>query len=201
MSQDPYLPGETVWGEVKPEDGEIIDLYFQRNEEAVRLTDRWYGRDVFRLSFRILENREDAEENRNDTWLKAWRSIPPTRPHSLAAWLLKVCRNLALGRLDWKRAVKRNAEIVELSDEMEECIPDARVEERIREEELEHLINRFLKTLPQDQRNILLRRCFQLEPVSEIARDFGFSEGKVSTILWRVRGKLKAYLEKEGIWV
>ena len=199
MSQKSVFPDSGLREETRLSDEQIIELYFRRDEEAVRLTDRFYGGDVFRLSYRILESREDAEENRNDTWMRTWQSIPPVRPRFFPAWLLKICRNLALGRLEFRNAKKRNAAIVELTDEMEACIPDNRLEEQAAEAELEGIINAFLKTLPKEQRNILLRRCFLMEPVSEIARSFGYSEGKVSTILWRAKGKLKTYLEKEGI--
>ena len=176
----------------------ILDLYFDRDEDAISLTDKKYGPNIYRLSYRILADREDADENHNDTLLKTWRTIPPVRPLSLLAYLLRICRNTALNRLDWKKAKKRRATVVALSEEMEMCIPDNRSEEEISRRELERLINAFLMSVPEDQRNIFLRRFFSMEPVSHIAESFDFSEGKVSTILWRLKKRLRDFLETEG---
>ena len=179
-------------------DEAIIGLYFDRDEDAIRLTDQRYGANIYRLSYRILADKEDADENRSDTLLKTWRTIPPVRPLSLLAYLLHLCRNTALNRLDWKKAKKRGATVVALSEEMEMCIPDNRSEEEIDRRELERLINAFLKSVPEDQRNIFLRRFFSMEPVSQIAESFDFRAGKVRKILWRLKKKLKVYLETEG---
>ena len=182
------------------DDREIISLYNRRDEEAIRETDAEYGKQVYGLSYRILENREDAEENKDDTYLQAWRTIPPTKPVSLLAYLLKICRNYALNRIDWKHAKKRHAEIVELSDELANCIPDNRVEE-FSAAETGRLISMFLRRLPAEQGDILLRRCFSLESIPMIAQSYGYSETKVRSILFRTRKQLKEYLESEGIQV
>ena len=105
-------------------DDEIIALYFRRDEDAIRQTELAYGGKLYNLSYRLLWNREDAEESVSDTYMKAWENIPPTKPTFFYAYLAKICRFLAMGKLDWNNAAKRKAEVVELSDEMENCIPD-----------------------------------------------------------------------------
>ena len=112
------------------EDTKIIELYFARSEEAICQTDAAYGRKLFSLADRILQNDEDSEEAVSDTYMKTWETIPPHRPTYLFAYLAKICRHFALGKLDWKKAAKRNAEVVSLTEEMSLCIPDRRREAR-----------------------------------------------------------------------
>ena len=106
------------------DDESIIHLYFLRDEEAIRQTDAAYGRRLLALASRILLDPQDAEEAVNDTYLKAWEMIPPQKPLFFYAYLAQICRHLAMNKLDWKTAEKRNAQVVSLSDEMELCIPD-----------------------------------------------------------------------------
>ena len=106
------------------EDEEIIALYFARNTEAIKYTSDKYAGRLKALAERPLGSKEDAEECVNDTLFNAWNSIPPNKPDFLSAYLSKICRNLALNRIDWNTAKKRNAVVVELTEEMEKCIPD-----------------------------------------------------------------------------
>lgn len=180
-------------------DGQIIELFFQRNELAISETAVAYGGKLFALAHRILLNQEDAEENVSDTYLKAWETIPPTRPVFFYAYLSKICRFLAFGRLDWKNAAKRKAEIVELTAEMELCIPDLQQERKLETQELGGLINAFLGTLNEDSRKVFLRRYWYMDSIAEIAQRFGMSESNVKTKLLRTRNALRNYLSKEGI--
>lgn len=183
------------------EDEKILALYFARNEQAVRETDAAYGHRLFSLSNRILNNREDAEESVSDTYLETWKSIPPKRPRYFYAFLAAICRNLSLNRLDWRKAAKRNAEIVSLTQEMELCIPDSRREGQLDAQELRRILEGFLESLPKESRLIFLRRYLYVDTVAEIAARYGISESKVKTQLHRTRKKLYACLEKEGIQV
>ena len=106
------------------EDANIIELYFARNENAIQQTDAVYGRKLYCLADRILHDPQDSEEAVNDTYMKTWDTIPPNRPAYFYAYLAKICRHFALGKLDWKAAAKRKAEVVSLTDEMALCIPD-----------------------------------------------------------------------------
>lgn len=183
------------------EDRQIIDLYFRRDEEAISQTAAAYGGKLYSLAYRILQLREDAEESVNDTYLKAWESIPPQRPVFFYAYLSKICRFLAFGKLDWRNAAKRKAEIVELSAEMELCIPDQRWERQAESEEIGRLLNDFLETLPEESRLIFMRRYWYADSVAEIAKRYKMGESKVKTRLFRTRNALHAFLEKEGFTV
>ena len=181
------------------EDRKIIELYFARNEEAIRHTDDTYGRRLFQLANNIVKNDLDAEESVSDTYLKAWETIPPQRPTYFFAYLAKICRHFALGRLDWKNAAKRKAEVVALTQEMELCIPDKAGDRALEGKELGRILNAFLKTLTPENRIVFLRRYWYVDTVAEIAVRYGISEGAVMTRLSRTRAKLQTYLEKEGI--
>ena len=180
-------------------DDEIIALYFRRDEDAIRQTELAYGGKLYNLSYRLLWNREDAEESVSDTYMKAWENIPPTKPTFLYAYLAKICRFLAMGKLDWNNAAKRKAEVVELSDEMENCIPDLSREMQIQSQELGALLNEFLGTLSPENRQIFMRRYWYAESIAEIAQRFHLGESNVKTKLMRTRNALRSFLEKEGI--
>lgn len=137
----------------------------------------------------------------SDTYMKAWETIPPQRPNYLFAYLAKICRNCALGRLEWLSAGKRNAEIVELTREMELCIPDMAHQRKLEGEELGRLLNVFLDSLSRDSRLIFLRRYWYADSVQDIAFRYAISESKVKTQLHRTRNKLRIFLAKEGITV
>ena len=183
------------------EDAKIIELFFQRNEQAVKETDTAYGRKLYVLSNNILNNREDAEESVSDTYMETWKSIPPKRPKYFYAFLASICRNMSFNRLDWRMAAKRNAEVVALTQEMELCIPDSRQEVDMDRRELKRLLESFLETLSKESRLIFLRRYLYVDTVSEIAARYGISESKVKTQLHRTRAKLHTYLSKEGMKV
>lgn len=182
-------------------DSQIIELYWARNEEAIAQTDAAYGKKLHTLADRIVRNFEDAQECVNDTYFKTWQTIPPQRPNYFFAFLAKICRNLALGVLDWKSAAKRKGELVSLTAEMEQCIPDPAHARRLEGEEIGKLLNRFLEGLSYENRVIFLRRYWYLDTIAEIADRYGMSQSKVKTQLHRTRAKLHAFLEKEGIRV
>lgn len=183
------------------EDAQIIELYWQRNEQAITQTQNAYGRKLHVLADRILSSHEDAEESVSDTYLKAWQTIPPQRPVYFFAYLAKICRNFALGRLDWRNAAKRQADIVSLTAEMELCIPDRGVPDAMDAQYLGHVLNRFLAETDRESRMIFLRRYWYADSVAQIAARYGISQSKVKTRLHRTRNQLRACLEKEGIAV
>jgi len=181
------------------EDRAIIELYWKRDETAIRETDAAYGDRLQELSRHILDSREDARECVNDTYLKTWETIPPQRPNFFFAFLSKICRYISFGRLDWNNAAKRRADLVALTEELERCIPDRRVQDQLEARELGRILSAFVSTLPKDSRLIFLRRYWHLDTTEEIAKKYGFSVSKVKTQLHRTRAKLHAYLEQEGI--
>ena len=183
------------------DDNQIIALFFQRNEDAIRQTDSVYGSRLFRISQNILHCQEDAQECVSDTYLRTWNAIPPTRPSSLFAFLARVCRNLSLTRLDWAMASKRKAELVALTQEMEQCIPDSRRDNSMEAKELGRLLNAFLETQSRENQMVFVRRYWFGDSPREIAERYGIKEGALIARLHRLRKKLAAYLEKEGISV
>lgn len=183
------------------EDAKILDLYFARDEDAIRETDTVYGKRLHTLAKNILQNREDAEESVNDTYAEVWKSIPPRRPKYFFAFLASICRHLSLNRVDWKQAAKRRAQVVPLTEEMENCIPDAAHERQMEAKELGKLLDLFLESLPKDSRLIFLRRYWYVDSVPEIAARYGMTESKVKMQLSRTKEKLRLFLEQEGIYV
>lgn len=180
------------------EDRAILELFWARDERAIEETHRAYGGRLHGLALRILHDEGGAEESVNDTYLKAWENIPPQRPDHYFPWLAQVCRRIAFGRLDWDNAAKRRAQVVELTAEMEQCIPDRCAQGEWEARELGRMLTAFLDGLPPESRRFFLRRYWFAESVGEIAHSCGVSEGKVKTSLYRTRRKLKTYLEKEG---
>ena len=181
------------------EDSKIIELFLARNEDAIKHTDDTYGRRLYHLADNIVHNGQDAEESVSDTYLKAWDTIPPQKPRHFFAYLAKICRNFALKKLDWKNAEKRRAEVVSLTQEMEMCIPDQSRDREMAAKELGMVLDRFLRTLTQENQMIFLRRYWYVDTIAEIAVRYGISESAVQMRLNRTRAKLCTYLEKEGI--
>ena len=182
-------------------DNEIIQLFFTRNEDAIQQTADRYGASLTRLSENILRNREDAQECVNDTYMRAWDSIPPRRPSLLSALLAAITRNLALDRYKRDRARKRGGGQVELAlDELGECLPGGQSEEAFIENRvLTEALNRFLASLPEQSRKIFMLRYWYLCSVGKIAQSLGLSESGVKMSLLRTRRQLKTMLQKEGI--
>lgn len=183
------------------EDTKIIELYWARNEQAIRETDAVYGKKLHTLADNIVKNYEDAEESVNDTYFTTWNTIPPTRPNYFFAYLAKICRNFAFGRLDWNNVAKRKADIVTLTAEMELCIPDKRIQWQAEGEEIGRLLDQFLKSLTTENRLYFMRRYWYADSIAEIAARFGVSESKIKVRLHRTREKLRTFLEKEGVEV
>ena len=183
------------------EDNQIIDLYFARSEAAIAQTAAKYGNYCYRIADNILSSREDAQECVNDTYLAAWNAMPPKRPGILSAFLGKITRNISLDR--WKRraARKRGGGEAALSlEELDECLTGGQSPEReVERRELLRAINRFLDTLPETQRDIFVCRYWYLDSIEDIGARLGYSQSKVTTILFRLRKKLAAHLEKEGL--
>ena len=181
------------------EDKEIIQLYWDRQEQAIRETEAKYGGKLDALAYRIVNTHEDSQECVNDTYFTAWNTMPPQWPEFLFAYLAKICRNASLGRLDWLNAAKRKAEVVTLTREMELCIPDRSQDRHLEGKELGELLNRFLGTISRENRMIFLRRYWFADSIQEIAGRYGMSQSKVKTSLHRTRTKLSAFLAKEGV--
>lgn len=181
------------------EDSRIIELYWQRSEDAIAASNEKYGEHCYIIAQRILCQSEDSRECVNDTWLRAWNSIPPCRPDSLKAFLGAITRRLALDRWRRDRAEKRGGgEMPLVLEELKDCVASpACVEREAEEGELAELLDRFLVSLSKEARIIFLQRYWYLCSVKQIARHRGISESGVKMSLLRSRRKLKALLDKE----
>ena len=184
------------------EDREIIDLYFARAESALEETSKKYGSILTHISENILKDSQEAGECFNDVLLGAWTQIPPAKPDNLFAYLAKSIRYISFGRLDYHNAEKRHAEIVELSAELENShLVSGSSNTDMDEKELSELVSAFLKERSYEQRVVFLRRYWYGDSIDEIADIMGITKGKVKSILFRMRNKLKEYLEKEGVYL
>ena len=185
------------------EDEEIVELYIKRDENAIRHTQRKFGKRILNISKNITGSDLTAEEVENDTYLRAWENIPPTEPRTyLFAFLARIARNLSISICRERSALKRSVMLVELSDEMEECLPSKfNVEDAAEGNMLMELINEFLFSKDEEKRNIFMRRYWYLDSVNAIAKRFGISESKVKTSLFRMRTELREFLEIRGIRV
>ncbi|NMA95852.1 MAG: sigma-70 family RNA polymerase sigma factor [Clostridiales bacterium] len=184
------------------EDEKIVDLFWQRSELAIARAESRYSRYLYSISYRILQNREDAEECVNETFLRAWNAIPPARPSILRTYLGRITRNISLNYLEKMNALKRGGNQVDIIlSELEECIPSIQmdIEEILNERAVIDVINNFLKGLSKDQRKVFVRRYWYGSKIKAIGKDYGFTESKVKSILFRLRKGLKRKLEKEGI--
>ncbi len=182
-------------------DREIVKLYFARNEQALRETEKQYGKYCHYIANNILSDSFYADEVVNDTYLRLWNSIPPAEPDPLRPYVGTISRNLALDKLKHLNAEKRNEDGVPLIlEELEECIPSGDGEEAD-ETTLRELLDSFIASLSKRKRVVFMRRYWYAMTVGEIAEELSVTEGSVKTMLSRTRRKLREFLEKEGITI
>ena len=184
------------------DDNEILNLFRERQEQAIRETQTKYGRLCLRVAEGILSDEGESEECVNDTWLRAWNAIPPEWPARLSAWLARVTRNLAISRLRRRHAQKRGGEQhAALLDELAECVPGGADPQReLESRELSGYIDRFLEGLKKEERDLFVARYFFAASPAELQQRTGWSAGKIQSMLQRTRRKLKNYLQEEEIW-
>ena len=183
-------------------DKKIIALYQARDEQAVEMTDRHYGSFSRTLSYRILHSHEDAEECVNDSYMRLWETIPPTVPESLKAYLGRIVRNVSLTLFRKKKAEKRDEDATVLLSELEDCIPaDNNVEQALEHTLLVQLLEKWLKDEKEMNRKLFVLRYWYGESLGELAEHFHLAESKVADRLYRMRSRLKKYLEREGVSV
>lgn len=181
------------------DDSGIIDLYWKRSEQAIQETDIKYGKLCMHLARNILVNVEDAEECVNDTYFGAWNAMPPVRPNVLCAFIMRITRNLALKKIEYNTAQKRNPEVEVSLTELDDCISGIEnVEHQYEAEVLAKHISDFLRAQDYISRNVFIRRYWFYDSICDIAVRFSMSESKVKSMLFRARNKLKTHLVKEG---
>ena len=184
----------------KMDDGKIIDLYIKRDEMAILYTRSKYGEKLKRIAMNLLRDFRTAAALENDTYLKTWQRVPPDEPRSyFFTYLSRIIRFDTIDVLRKMNRDRRTLQFVELTEEMESCIPSpSDVESEIDAKTLSHIISTFLRGISPEKRNVFLRRYFYMDPVSEIAKRYSLSESKIRTMLFRIRNDLKEYLRKEG---
>ena len=182
------------------EDNAIIDLYFKRSEQAIVETDTKYGGYCYSIAYNILSNREDSEESVSDTYMAAWNTIPPRRPNFLNAFIGKLTRHISIDRWRKSSAKKRGGgEIILALDELENCVDVHNTENTFERKELTRVLNQFLSSLPETERNVFLCRYWYMDSISDISNYYSFSNSKVTSMLHRIRKKLRTVLEEEGL--
>ena len=181
-------------------DREIVLLFRSRDETAIEQVQQAYTLYCLSIASRILSDATDAEECINDVWLAAWNSMPTNRPARRAPYLGRITRNLALDRFDRAAAQKRGSgQTCAPLDELAECVAaPGSVEDSFDAAETGRYISEFLRTLPEETRNIFLRRYWYCDATADIAARYGLTESKVRVTLHRTRGKLAAYLRERG---
>ncbi len=182
------------------EDERIVRMYLDRDEDAIRCSAEKYGSRLRALATGITGDARIAEECENDTYLRAWDLIPPNEPWTyLYPFLARITRHVSIDRCRRQASLKRSAYVVELSEELEACLPSAEgPEDTLSAEELGKAIGNWLQTLSREKRVIFVRRYFYLDSVREISRRYGISESKVKSSLFRARNGLRQYLIREG---
>ena len=182
------------------DDREIVELYWARSEQAISETQSKYGSYCYSIAYNILNSNEDAEESVNDTYNDAWNSIPPHRPSVLSTFLGKITRRISIDRWRRRTAEKRGGgEMPLVLEELQECVAaDRNTEQEFEKNHLSEVVNSFVKTLPGTEQKVFLCRYWYMDSIGSISQQFGFSESKVKSMLFRTRNQLRTVLEKEG---
>ena len=182
------------------QDEKIVELYWERNESALKETQDKYGKYLFKIAYNILSDNQDSEESVNDTYLAAWNSIPPQKPFALSSYLAKLTRRISIDILRKRTRDKRvPSEYTVSMEELENSLSVGDLtEHEVEVRYLAKLINDFLKTLPESECNLFIGRYYFSDSLKEVSRYCNISEAKAKMVLFRTRQKLKTYLEKEG---
>lgn len=187
-------------GDKKVEDNKILDLLFARSEQALVEITRKYGKLCLQVANNILGNHADAEECVNDAYLALWNAIPPQRPQSLLAFLLRIVKNICINRYEYNTASKRNSNYTVCLEEIAYCIPaSTSPEEELEASLTTAYIQEFLDTLSRKDRVLFVRRYWYFDAPSQLAALTGMREGTIRVRLCRMRDKLRKYLEERGV--
>lgn len=180
-------------------DKDIVQLFFERSQQAINELSQKYGKLCFHIAFNILKSNEDAEECENDTYLKMWNSIPPDVPICLRAYVSRIARNLALSKYRYNHRQMRDSHLQVYLSELQDCIPASQDVEASADDTVNRAIRDFLATQDLTIRALFIQRYFCMESISDLSKKFGLKESNISTKLNRTRLKLKQYLEREGV--
>lgn len=182
------------------EDKHIIELFFERSEQAIGELAKKYGKLIYKVADNILRNADDAEECENDTYLACWDSIPPEYPNRLMSYVCRIARNKAISKYRTVNAKKRNSLYDVSLDELTEFLTARETaDDKLQAEELGQAINSFLSELKKEDRIMFVRRYWFSDSVADIAKLVDSSENRISVHLFRIKEKLYCYLKKEGL--
>ena len=182
------------------DDKQIIELYFERNEQAIKETQTKYGAFCHRIAMNVLGIHEDAEECVNDTYYSAWKQIPPTVPEVFKVYLGRITRNLSISRFRAMRAKKRYSSMEIMLSELNDCVPSpSNVEQTIEAMQLSEYISQWLDSLPEEDCALFVRRYWFGDEVQELAKKCGITAAKMAQRMLRLRKSLKAALEQKGV--
>lgn len=180
-------------------DDRIVALYWSRSESAITETASKYGGYCRSIAYNILYDAQDTEECVNDTYLDAWNCMPPHKPAVLSTFLGKITRRISIDCWRRNHAEKRGGGQMEaVLDELSDCASPDDVESIIEDHEMARLIGAFLDGLPTDERRVFLCRYWYMESVSAIAKEYGCTTSKITSMLYRTRNRLRTFLESEG---
>lgn len=184
-------------------DEKIVDLYWRRDESAVAETQEKYGHYLTKIAYNILNDMEDSLESVNDTYMRAWKAMPPHRPQVLSTFLAKITRRVSIDVIRKRNRTKRiPTEYTYSLTELEECVSDgSTAENQVEVECLAQAINQYLRKLPKETRNLFVCRYYFLDSLKDAAKYCDMSEAKAKTLLYRTRCGLKEHLEKEGFYI
>jgi len=177
----------------------IVQLFFERSEQAITELSQKYGKLCFHIALNILKCNEDAEECENDTYLKTWNRVPPDEPICLRAYVSRIVRNLALSQYRYNHRQMRDSHLQVYLSELQDCIPASQDVEASADDTVNNAIWTFLSMQDLTARNLFIQRYFYMESISTLSKKFGLKESNISTKLNRIRLKLKQYLEREGV--
>ena len=188
--------------ETHMDDNKIVELYWERREEAIKETALKYGRLCTHIAKNILLSCEDSEECVNDTYFAVWNAIPNERPNRFSAFISRITRNLALKKYEYISAAKRNPIAITSLEELGDCVsgtesPESEIESR----RIEITIDKFLCRQSEEKRTVFIRRYWYFDSIENICENTGFTQSKVKSMLYEMRRKLRKYLESEDIEV
>lgn len=188
--------------ETHTDDNKIVELYWERREEAIKETALKYGRLCTHIAKNILLSCEDSEECVNDTYFAVWNAIPNERPNRFSAFISRITRNLALKKYEYISAAKRNPIAITSLEELGDCVsgtesPESEIESR----RIEITIDKFLWRQSEEKRTVFIRRYWYFDSIENICENTGFTQSKVKSMLYEMRRKLRKYLESEDIEV
>ena len=181
-------------------DEKIVELYWQRDEQAIKETDVKYKSFLISVAYNVVRDTSDCEECLNDTYIGAWNAIPPSRPTRLQAFLVVIMRRSAIDCYKKRRRQKRiSSELTVSLSEVEDFISDTDggfTEENAKE--LGRVISGFVRSLSEKRMYIFMNRYYIARPIKEIAKLLGCSESTVNKEIAVIKHELKKELEKEG---